>query len=219
MITREAPEQRVLLKNVGWETYERLLEAHTDESGPRFTFDAGMLEIMSPSSEHEELNRALAQIVEMIALGSGLEIRSLGSTTFRRQDLERGFEPDSCFYIQSADRIRGKAQIDSATDPPPDLVIEVDITSPSLAKLPIYARMGVAEVWRSDGARVEILALAGSGVEYSIAESSVAFPALTVEQLGRFFERGREHSLGRTGFLMEVLRWAESNKGNSSRGA
>lgn len=211
MITREAPEQRVLLKNTSWETYERLLEAHTDESSPRFTFDTGMLEIMSPSSEHEEMNRALAQIVEMIALGAGIEIRSLGSTTFRRMDLDRGFEPDSCFYVQSAEMVRGKSQIDPAIDPPPDLVIEVDITSPSLAKLPIFARLGVPEVWRSDGERVEILILSDTGEpgdDYASAEASAAFPILTDELLNHFFERSKDHTSGRTEFLTEVLEWA-----------
>ena len=214
MITREAPEQRVLLKNTSWETYERLLEAHTDESSPRFTFDTGMLEIMSPSSEHEEMNRALAQIVEMIALGAGVEIRSLGSTTFRRMDLARGFEPDSCFYIQSTERIRGRTQIDPAIDPPPDLVIEVDITSPSLAKLPIFARLGVPEVWRSDGDLVEILILSNTGEpgdDYTATGTSAAFPKLTNGLLNRFFERSRDHSSGRTGFLTEVLEWAQES--------
>ena len=89
----------------------------------------------------------------------GIEAEDLGSTTFRREDLERGFEPDSCFYIQNEKEIRGNVRIDPAVDQPPDLVIEIDITSPSLNKLPIYARMGVPEVWRYDGERMAILVL------------------------------------------------------------
>ena len=142
------PEQRTLLQNVSWETYECLLADHTDASSPRFTFDRGALEIMSPSSEHEEYKLALTMMVEMLAEGLGMDIRSLGSTTFKRSELERGFEADACFYIQSADRVEGKIRIDPAVDPAPDLVIEIEITAPALNKLPVYAAFRVPEVWR-----------------------------------------------------------------------
>ncbi len=97
--------------------------------------------------------------------------------TFRREDLERGFEPDSCFYVQSEARVSGKAQIDFSVDPPPDLVIEVDITSPSLNKLPICAQIGVSEVWRYDGVRLEILRL--ESTEYAAVPTSTTLPPLT----------------------------------------
>src|SRR5262249_51872696 len=92
------PDQRMILRNVSWETYERLLADHRDCSAPRFTYDRGTLEIMSPLPEHEESNRTLALLVEVVAEERELDIRNLGSTTFKREDLERGFEPDSCFY-------------------------------------------------------------------------------------------------------------------------
>src|SRR6185503_6502189 len=101
------PEQRIMLRNVSWETYERLLADHLDSSSPRFTYYRGALEIMSPSSEHEELNRAIARMVEIIIEEMDIDARNLGSTTFKREDLERGFEPDSCFYIQNAELIKG----------------------------------------------------------------------------------------------------------------
>lgn len=147
METVKSPaEQRVLLSNVSWETYERLLEDHQDSSAPRFTFDRGMLEIMSPSPEHEKLNRRIAQLVLAVTEKMGIESEDLGSTTFRRKDLERGFEPDSCFYIQNEERVRGKDRIDPSVDPPPDLVIEIDLTSPSINKLPVYAPLEIPEV-------------------------------------------------------------------------
>lgn len=129
--------QTVILHGVSWKTYESLLADHTDRSVPRFAYDQGELEIVSPSPKHEKLNRGLALLVEVVAEEFGIDVYDLGSTTFKREDLERGFEPDSCFYVQNEERVRGKDRIDLETDPPPDLVIEIDITSPSLDKHPI----------------------------------------------------------------------------------
>ena len=91
---------------------------------------------MSPSPEHEVASHTLSLLVEILAEELNIDVYGLGSTTFNREDLERGFEPDSCFYIQNEERIRGKNRIDLAFDPPPELVIEIDITSPSINKLP-----------------------------------------------------------------------------------
>src|SRR5947209_15582485 len=113
-----ASDQRVVLRNVRWETYERLLADHQESSAPRFTFDRGTLEIMSPLPEHEEVNRALASLVENLLVEWRMSFRNLGSTTFKREDLGRGFEPDSCFYVQHANHVRGKARIDLTVDPP-----------------------------------------------------------------------------------------------------
>lgn len=201
METVKSPaEQRVLLSNVSWETYERLLEDHQDSSAPRFTFDRGMLEIMSPSPEHEKLNRRIAQLVLAVTEKMGIESEDLGSTTFRRKDLERGFEPDSCFYIQNEERVRGKDRIDLSVDPPPDLVIEIDLTSPSINKLPVYAQLEIPEVWRYDGGKLEILKLGSDGYE-EISESTV-LPSLTSSVLTGLIERSK--SLRRTVWLREV---------------
>lgn len=202
-------EQKILLSNVSWETYERLLEDHLDSSAPRFTFDRGMLEIMSPSPEHEKLNRRIALLVQAVTEEMGVESEDLGSTTFRREDLERGFEPDSCFYIQNEEQVRGKDRIDLAVDPPPDLVIEVDITSPSINKLPIYAQLGVPEVWRYDGVKLEILRL-GDARYAEVTESTVLL-SLTSSVLTGLMERSK--SLRRTVWLREVREAARKLSG------
>jgi|GEM_PF-2731807 hypothetical protein len=106
------PEQRTVLRNVSWETYERLLADHVDSSSPRFTYDRGVLEIMVVSERHERPNRLIAQLVEVLAEEMDLDLDNLGSATFKREDLQRGFEPDSCFYIQNEEQIRGKANLD-----------------------------------------------------------------------------------------------------------
>src|SRR5688572_7333964 len=103
-------ERRIILNNVSRETYEHLLADFENSSAPRFAFDQGTLEIMSPLEEHEEANRALNSLVEALVVEWGMEFRNLGSTTFKREDDRRGFEADSCFYIQSAVRIQGKTR-------------------------------------------------------------------------------------------------------------
>ncbi len=197
------PEQRVVLRNVDWDTYERLLQANSDSSAPRLAYDRGDLEIMSPLPEHEEANRNIAMIVEVFAEEFGIDIRGLGSTTFRRRALDRGFEADSCFYIQNESRVRGRARLDEA-DPPPDLVVEIEITSPAIPKLPIYASFGVPEVWRYNGERLAILLLDGD--DYREAEESRALPGLLASDVERLLPESREQ--GRVAWLRKVRAWA-----------
>jgi Uma2 family endonuclease len=205
-------EQRVVLHNIGWNTYERLLADHENYSAPRFTYDRGELEIMSPSPEHEAYNRSIALLVEILAAELGTDVYDLGSTTFRREDLGRGFEPDSCFYIENEERVRGKARIDLAVDPPPDLVIEIDITSPSFSKLPIYAQIGVPEVWRYDGERLKILVLEGS--EYAETTESTVVPPVTSNVLSNFMEKST--TTKRTVWLEAVREWARNDSQKES---
>ena len=203
METVKSPaEQRVVLRNVSWETYESLLADHESSSAPRFTYDRGEMEIVSPSPEHEAYNRSIALLVESAAEELGIDVYDLGSTTFRFEDLERGFEPDSCFYIQNEEQVRGKDRIDLTVDPPPDLVIEVDITSPSINKLPIYARLGIPEVWRYDGEELNILRLGDNG--YVEVSESAALPGLKSTVLAGLIEQSK--SLRRTVWLREVRR-------------
>jgi Uma2 family endonuclease len=202
------PEQKVILKGVSWETYERLLAEHEEQSGIRFTYDGGMLEIIVLPARHEEPNRTLALLVEVLAEELDLDVRQLGSTTFKRPDLYKGFEPDSCFYIQHIDTISGKEEIDLVTDPPPDLVIEVAITSPSLNKLPLYAAVGVPEVWRYDGARVAILHLAGE--RYVEDGFSAALPPLTSEVATQFLTDSAQ--LRSTVWLRYLREWTRAHR-------
>ena len=175
------PEQRVLLHNVSWNTYERLVMDLNDSCAPRLTYDRGTLEIMSPSSEHERYNRTIAQIVEELAVEMNLDFDGLGSTTFRREDLDQGFEPDSCFYIQNVTGIRRKKRIDLAVDPPPDLIIEIDITSTSLDRFSIFAEAGVVEVWRFDGNCLTIHELKSGN--YEGRDTSVAFTGILAVEI------------------------------------
>lgn len=192
-----------------------MLADHEGSSVPRFAYDRGMLEIMSPSAEREEPNRAVSLLVEVVAEELDLDLRNLGSTTFKRGDLQRGFEPDSCFYLQNEERVRGKTGIDLAVDPPPDLVVESGITSPSLDTLPIYARVGVPEVWRYDGERVAILILVGE--EHSEVAHSSALPPRTADILPRFVEGSKTSP--RTAWLREVREWVRGHAFRRAEGS
>jgi len=136
---------------VSWQTYERLPDEQQDNAATRLNYDRGVLEIMIPSLRHERIKHLLATLVELIAAERGLDAEGLGSITFRREELARGFEPYAAFYLRHAARMRGLETVDLCRDPAPELVIEIDISYGSLDKLPVYAGLRVAEVWRYDG--------------------------------------------------------------------
>lgn len=196
--------QCVILNGISWETYERLLAEHQDSSGTHFTYDRGRLEIMVLSAKHEKPNRALALVVEVFAEEKNIEIENLGSTTFKREDVDRGFEPDSCFYVQNAERVREKDEIDLTIDPPPDLVIEIDITSPSLKKFPLFAALGIPEVWRYNGKHVSIWQRTADA--YVETENSTVLPGITREALNHLL--GARTQMKRTAWVRHVRQWA-----------
>jgi Uma2 family endonuclease len=183
-------ESRVLLRNVSWETYERLLEGREESRTPRFFYDRGAMEVASPSSLHDRISRIIALLVELLAAEFELDVDNVGSTTFKRGDLRQGFEPDECFYFGNAAYVREKDDIDlDVGDPPPDLIVEVDIIHPSLEKLPIHARLGIPEVWRHDGERLAILALKSQDEYEEVAESAF-LPSVTSDELTRLVREG-----------------------------
>lgn len=201
--------QHIEVRNVSWETYERLLEEREGHS-PRLAFDRGVLELVSPRLwRHEKRIRDIESLVAILALETGLAVETAGETTYRRPDLEKGFEPDASFYIQNEARIRGTEQIDLRRDPPPDLVVEVDVTNTSLPKLPLYAAIGIPELWRHDGARLDILTLEGD--RYVSAAESQAFPGVSARALTDLLhERG---DTPRTPWLRRVRAWARDLAG------
>lgn len=184
-------ETRTVLDNVRWETFLELAEGRSG-SVPRMTYDRGVLELMTPRRQHEQLGCLIGRMVETYSEVRGIEILSCASTTFKRVDLDRAFEPDESYSIAHADENRSKDEVDLVLEPPPDLVIEVEITSSSIAKLKLFAAMGVPEVWRHDGTRLTMLALIGGG--YEPIESSVGLPGLTTVVIDAFvarrFDRG-----------------------------
>jgi len=125
-------QEKVILSNVSWQEFEHLLAEMGDTRAARIAYDRGILEIIMPLPEHEYFKEVIADLVKDLAEELELDYESLGSTTWKRQDLLAVVEPDNCFYIQNESLIRGRLDIDLSQDPPPDLALEIDITSKSL---------------------------------------------------------------------------------------
>jgi len=164
--------QRLLLAGVSWKEYLRFLRAF-ESRRMRLTYDRGVLEIMTLSFEHENKGYLLGRLIDALTEELNLPVQGGKSTTFKRQKRQRGLEPDGCWWITNEAKVRGKTRIDLKVDPPPDLVVEVDVTKSSLKRMEIHAKLGVPEVWRFDGKKLEFFALQQGG--YSATEVSVTF--------------------------------------------
>jgi Uma2 family endonuclease len=199
------PSPGVLLQGISWDTYQSLVQELESQPGKRLTYDNGLLEIVMPLPLHEKNKKYLARLVEIITMTLGIEICSLGSCTWNRRDLAKGLEPDECYYIQNEAVIRGKTTIDLTIDPPPDLAIEIDITNPSLPRLPIYASLGVPEVWRFDGEKIWLLALING--KYQEIPVSIALPIVTAEILQDWLSQVK--TMGESSWAMAIQRWAQ----------
>ena len=191
---RPNTERRVTLDGVSWAFYQSML-SESRESHVRLTFDQGRLEIMSPLPIHEQVKKVLARIIETIGDETEVLVEGFGSTTFDREDLQKGLEPDECYYIANAPAVIGKTEFDWTIDPPPDLAIEIDISRPDVARQPIYAALGVAEIWKYGGATVVSLHRIASDrlsseARYIASEKSLAFPKLSMGEVNRFLQIG-----------------------------
>ena len=176
-------QPRILLHGVSWSTYAELRD-DPENRGLRMTYDRGELELMSPSRRHEHYKIILDRLIAAFALEFDIPISSGGSTTHRREDLERGLEPDQCYYIQNEARMRGRMDLDLAVDPPPDLAVEVEVSRGALDRMDLYAALGVPEVWRWDGEHLRI-GLRDDAGRYAAAERSRTLPFLPPAEIER----------------------------------
>ncbi|MBX7170472.1 MAG: Uma2 family endonuclease [Pyrinomonadaceae bacterium] len=203
-----AINQKLIMQGVGWDFYEEILAEYVDSNALHFAYDDGVLEVEVPLPEHEVPSRILSDLVTIISIELNVNARNFGSTTFRQQKNTKGCEPDTAFYIKNEPKIRGLLKIDLTVDPPPDLVIEVDVTSPSLDKLPIYAALGVSEVWLYKGAEVEFFQLVGK--TYRKVSHSISFPVLSTEKSTEFLNKGLTAAPNE--WFKEVKDWVNSQK-------
>jgi len=201
--------ERTVLTGISWATYEHLIEDYADRAGSRLAYDRGTLEIMSPTVPHEGINLHLAEIVNLVAGQLGVDLLSAGSVTIRQRAKERGFEADSTFYFSNLALIESlTTTIDLSIHPPPDLVIEVDATNSSLPKLPLFAALGVPEVWRvEDVVAGDVLIYVLRDGAYVRSSASDALGLLTEEVLTRLL-RDRKR-LGSAAWFKHVLTWAQ----------
>jgi Uma2 family endonuclease len=203
LVKGENTSQSVVLNGVQWETYERLLADQENSSGPRLYYDTGTLEIMSPSPKHERLKEAVVLFFNLAAAEMEIDCFSMGSTTFRNKALEKGFEPDGCFYLSQLDVIRQKDEFDLSVDPPPDLVIEIDVRHAVLKKLPLFLSFEVPEIWLYLDDHFEIRRL-DSGTYRKLSQSAFV-PRITGEVLLEFAE-SRQH-MTTPAWLKSIREW------------
>lgn len=199
-------ESRVVLTSISWATFEKLL-AETDRRGTRFTYDRGVLEIMSPSREHERLKRMLGRMIEGLTEELNIPISSVSATTLKNQMMQKEVEPDESYYIANEGRVRGRDDLDLSVDPPPDLAIEVDITSSSIDQLGVYASLGVPEVWLCDGVTIQIHQLQDDGV-YARQTRSPSFPFLPLHEVERFL--GQRNATDETTWIRRFRQWVQT---------
>lgn len=194
---------RVVLKNISWQTYQSLIIDFEREPAMRLTYDCGTLEIRMPLAPHETYKKILGRLIETATEELDLEIRSLGALTCSREDLAKGLEPDQCYYIQNQAVVRGIEQIDLTKLPPPDLAVEIDITSSSLDRFSIYADLKVPEIWRYDGQLLVIYGLLGN--EYIMQDSSIALPLLKTADILQFLSLSA--SVGENNLVKQFRQW------------
>jgi Uma2 family endonuclease len=185
-------EQRVVLRGLSWDGYIQILTALPQSRGARLTYDDGVLEITVPLELHEFSGRLIERFVFTLIELMGLKIKTMGSTTMNYPTLNKGAEPDNAYYIQNQPLVKGR-DVDFSQDPPPDLVIEIDITHTDIAKNQFYASLGVPEFWRFNGKVWRIYQLQEQ--VYVEVEVSPTFPQVPKGRLYEFLEQAKEDEI------------------------
>lgn len=201
-LDRPIDRRSVVLYGVSWGLYQEIL-AEIHSGAVRLTYDHGSLDIARLFPPHGRVSKGISRLIETYADEEQIGIEGLGSTTFCREEFQVGLEPDACYYIAHAANVIGKDTLDLGIDPPPDLVIEVDISPPGVAKLPIYAAVRVPEVWRYDGQHLAPMRLRRG--HYVKVRKSIAFPSLPMNRLNEFLAIGL--ASGQTAAVRALRAW------------
>lgn len=204
------PGQRVLLRDVSWQEFETILQELGEHRAARLAYDMGTLEIMTPLPEHEDDKEIIGDLVKALLEELDIEFRSLGSTTFKNEEMAQGIEPDQCFYIQHEAVIRGKKRLDLTVDPPPDLALEIDVTSRTHPT--IYKALKVPELWRFDRSKLQINVLREGN--YVKSQDSFIFPGLPLtEIIPRYLEQSK--TAGRNATMRAFRTWVREQAAQS----
>lgn len=196
-----------LLHDISWRLYEELLQA-TEDQHIRMTYDRGDLELMSPLPRHEKYKVLVRILIEELARELDMDIVCFGSMTCKREDLVRGLEPDECYYIAKAKVMWKKLDIDFSIDPPPDLAVEIDVTSNSLDRHGIYAALGVPELWRYNGSTLRVYHLIKG--KYVLKKKSSAFPHVPIDGFESFIKTW--DSFSQREWLDKFREWVRTNR-------
>ncbi|MBD2497237.1 Uma2 family endonuclease [Nostoc sp. FACHB-280] len=193
---------QLLIKNISWSTYKHILAELGENRSSRISYSQGVLEIMAPLPEHEVAKVMIGDFVKALLEELDIEFWSLGSTTFDEEKMDAGVEPDDCFYIQNEAAVRGKDRIDLTIDPPPDLAVEIDITSRT--RFNNYEVLGVPELWRWRGNKLEINILING--KYVTTNQSLAFPNLPIDKvIPEYLQRSKTE--GRNAAMKAFRAW------------
>lgn len=203
---RPTGEQRVVLRGLSWDGYLQILEALPESRGSRLTYDDGVLEITVPLEDHEFSGRLIERFILTLVELMGLRIKTMGSTTMTYPHLRKGAEPDNAYYIQNQPLVKGRNVV-FGEDPPPDLVVEVDITHTDIAKNQFYASLKVPEFWRFNGKIWRVYVLR-EGV-YTEVEVSPTFPQVPKERLYEFLAYAKDDEISAVQALREW--WQHQN--------
>ncbi len=183
-IARPAAPPPAVLHGIDWLTYTRLLRALQGQRRFRITYDRGSLEIRSPLREHEQPAYLVGRLIDVLTDELALPCMAGRSVTLRRRRKRRGLEPDNCYWIANMPRVQGKRHLNLRIDPPPDLAVEVDVTSSSIDRMSIYAALGVPEVWRLSTGGIAFHTLDAGA--YQVRSNSLSFPQLASADLPPF---------------------------------
>ena len=187
-----------------WQQFENLLIDLGQTRAARIAYDNGTFEIMTPLPEHEYYKEAIGISIQDIAEELDINYESYGSTTWKREVRLAGIEPDNCFYFQNEAKIRGRLEFNLNQDPPPDLALEIDMTHKSLNRFPIYARLGIPEIWCYDSGELKIYQLQQE--TYGEVETSSVFPMLRVQEIPTIIEQYRLD--GKLAVRRAIRNWA-----------
>ncbi len=201
-------DKRLILYDVTWEEYQELLDELGEHRRVLVSYSEGVLEIMPLSYRHERYKDFFLRLISALTEELDLPLESAGSTTLQLESVERGAEPDTSFFIQRAAQMIGRETHDLLTDPPPDIVVEIDISRPSYSKKNIYARFGVPEFWTYNGKKFKMLRLEGGS--YVETTRSVAFPFLQASDVAAFIERSK--SEGHNAAIKSFREWVRAYK-------
>lgn len=189
-----AEDQRVALYDVSWADFERILQIRGDRAGVRVTYLNGVLELLSPSVDHEGIKKTIARLLEAYAEERGLPFNGFGSWTLKNPGRARALEPDECYSLSVGRPTR------------PDLAIEVIRTSGGLDKLEVYRGLGVGEVWFWREGVIEVWGLVGE--RYERRERSALLPDLDLDELTRHIDA--EHQTESVRRYRQTLRRARA---------
>ncbi len=172
-----------ILHGVTWEQYCDFRDDPAN-NGVRMSYADGDLLLMTTGHLHERISHILSVILLAWAQHSDARIMGFGRWTLQQELKEKGLEADNCYYSRHIPQVQEKEALDLKVDPPPDLAIEIDVTTHSQLKFDIYASLGVPEVWVWEENRIAVHQL--SEGEYQPSLESIELPGFPLKMAAQF---------------------------------